>query len=293
MRAPDTADGVTSPQPGWLSRWGSIWPKPTTALPPVQRPPHRILLAEDGWLNQKIAETILTQHGYTVVVAHNGHDVLTAVQHEAFDLILMDVHMPGMDGVETAAAIRAQEQVTGGHIPILAMTESAMDDDRARCLDAGMDGYIAKPVHAADLYQAVEEMIRSAPGPQLSTGASRADLEATPVLDWEAALEQLDGNAALLQNLIGVFYIEAPKLMTDIQQAIAQEDTLALQRAAHTLKGSATIFAAQPVAAAALRLEVMGRDETLTDAASAWSALQDAMAQLLPALRALAKVDER
>jgi CheY-like chemotaxis protein len=228
-----------------------------------------------------------------LVVANNGKEALQAYAAASFDLILMDVQMPEMDGLEATAAIRAKEKGSGTHVPIFAMTAEAMVGDGERCLAAGMDGYLSKPVRATDLYRVVEEMLPrqtvspSASSPSavaMAVTATRGDVDSTPPLDWQEALEQLDGNTALLQNLVAVFREECPKLMAGIQDAMTREDTSALRRAAHTLKSSANVFAAKPVAAAAWRLETLGRAGTLAGAAEAWAALETAVAQLLPAL---------
>jgi CheY-like chemotaxis protein len=122
------------------------------------RPPLRILLAEDNVVNQKVAVRMLQNEGHTVTVANNGREVLAALEREPFQLILMDVQMPEMDGFEATAAIRARERFTGAHLPIIAMTAHAMAGDQERCLGAGMDGYISKPVHKAELVQAINAL---------------------------------------------------------------------------------------------------------------------------------------
>jgi signal transduction histidine kinase/CheY-like chemotaxis protein len=265
-------------------------------------PARHILLAEDGLVNQRVAVDLLTQRGHTVVVANNGKEALAAFETASFDLILMDVQMPEMDGFAATAAIREKEKTTGTHMPIFAMTAEAMTGDRERCLAAGMDGYISKPVRAPDLYKAVEEMVPLAAGspPETSNTVaaiatppeSRSGEEATPLLDWEKALEQLDGNTALLHTMVELFLEECPKLMAGIRDAMSQGNTSALRRAAHTLKGSADVFAAQPAVAAALRLETMGREGELTNVEDAWLALEAIIAQLLPALEAWAQRPE-
>ncbi|RMF93554.1 MAG: response regulator [Nitrospinota bacterium] len=125
-----------------------------------QRRHLRILLAEDNLINQKLAVRMLEKRGYAVEVAHNGREVLELWNKEAFDLILMDMQMPEMDGLEATAAIREQERSTGTHIPIIALTASAMQGDRERCLEAGMDGYVAKPIQPKALFEAIEESLK-------------------------------------------------------------------------------------------------------------------------------------
>jgi CheY-like chemotaxis protein len=119
----------------------------------------RILLAEDNVVNQKVAVQMLVNQGHRVVVVSNGLEALAALDHDSFDLILMDVQMPAMDGFEAAAAVRARERLTGERVPILAMTAHAMAGDQERCLSSGMDGHIAKPVRKADLLKAIRSAI--------------------------------------------------------------------------------------------------------------------------------------
>ncbi len=125
----------------------------------------RILLAEDNAVNQKFAVRVLEKRGYTVVVANNGKEVLAALTREPVDLVLMDVQMPEMDGFEATTAIRQQERETGRHVPIIAMTAHAMQGDRERCLEAGMDGYVSKPIHARELLAAIEQMMTANAAP--------------------------------------------------------------------------------------------------------------------------------
>ena len=125
----------------------------------------RILLAEDNAVNQKLAIRLLEKRGYTVVATSNGREAVTALQHERFDLILMDIQMPEMSGLEATAEIRQQEQITGKHIPIVAMTANAMKGDRERYLEAGMDNYVSKPIKPAELFKVIAEVAPAAEKP--------------------------------------------------------------------------------------------------------------------------------
>ncbi len=120
----------------------------------------RILVAEDHPVNRKLVTKLLEKRSFIPEVACNGEDVLRALEASTFDLILMDVQMPGMDGLQTAATIREREKLTGGHIPILAMTAHAMNRDREKCLEAGMDAYVSKPVSPGELYRAIDELLQ-------------------------------------------------------------------------------------------------------------------------------------
>jgi CheY-like chemotaxis protein len=118
--------------------------------------PLRILLVEDNVVNQRLALRVLEKQGYTVVLADNGRRALSELSKQKFDVVLMDVQMPEMDGLEATAAVREGEKRTGAHIPIIAMTAHAMQDDKQRCLAAGMDAYISKPIRSRDLVELVE-----------------------------------------------------------------------------------------------------------------------------------------
>jgi CheY-like chemotaxis protein len=124
---------------------------PIAVEEPLPLRPLRILLAEDSLVNQKLAGGLLAKYGHTVVVANDGNEALAALEAQEFDLVLMDVQMPGMDGFEATAAIRAREKHSGRHVPIVAMTAHAMKGDRERCLEAGMDDYVAKPISVKHL----------------------------------------------------------------------------------------------------------------------------------------------
>src|SRR5262245_53265401 len=121
--------------------------------------PRRVLLAEDNLVNRQIVLELLQTRGHSVKLAGTGMEVLQALERDPFDVILMDVQMPDMDGFEAAAAIRTREKQIGGHIPIIAITGLATNSDRRKCLDAGMDGYLGKPIRAQELFTVVEQEI--------------------------------------------------------------------------------------------------------------------------------------
>jgi two-component system sensor histidine kinase/response regulator len=126
----------------------------------------RILLAEDNAMNQTLAVRLLEKHGYSVTVAPDGQAAVEAFQAGGFHLVLMDIQMPRMDGFEATAAIRANENVTGGHIPIVAMTAHALVGDQERCLASGMDGYISKPIRTSELFATIERMLADTAKPE-------------------------------------------------------------------------------------------------------------------------------
>jgi CheY-like chemotaxis protein len=243
---------------------------PSAPLRPLQ-----LLLAEDNPVNQKLAVTLLQKRGHQVTVVDNGRKALAALEAGAFDAVLMDVQMPEMDGLETAAALREREKRTGGHVPVIALTAHAMKGDKERCLAAGMDGYVTKPLRARELFQTLERLV--APPP-----------EDTP-LDRAAALEQAGGDVTLLGELADLFLSECPKLLAAISEAVRSQDAGRLRQAAHTLKGSVSNFAARSAVAAAERLEQLGKTGDLTGADEALAALQTEVERLQPALAALRK----
>jgi CheY-like chemotaxis protein len=132
---------------------------PSSGASPGKQRKFRILLAEDNVVNKKLAVRLLEKHGHSVVAASNGREVLSALETQAFDLILMDVQMPEMDGLSATMAIRERERGSANHLPIIAVTAHAMKGDCERCLDAGMDSYITKPIRAAELLAAIEQVM--------------------------------------------------------------------------------------------------------------------------------------
>ena len=257
--------------------------EPAKAQPLTVTPLH-ILLAEDGLVNQKVATTFLEQRGHSVVVANNGKEAVAAFESQSFDVILMDMQMPEMDGFEATAVIRDKQKTMGNHIPIIAMTAHAMKGDRERCLDAGMDGYISKPIRKEVLYKNIEE-IGSGSG-ELQT--AQEDRVATDqVFDKEEALDRAGGDMDILKELVEVFFEECPKLMDEIQNAMTSGDTTALRRAAHTLKGTADIFSAKCVVETSLKIETMGRDANLDGVEEAWSDLEKEIKRVQPVLKKL------
>jgi HPt (histidine-containing phosphotransfer) domain-containing protein len=205
----------------------------------------------------------------------------------------MDVQMPEMDGFEATAAIREKEKTTGAHMPIVAMTAHAMQGDRERCLAAGMDGYVSKPLQVQELLAVIESLVPTPAAAETDTGAKAEPsppVEAPPgglVFDRNVALDRVQGDHELLQEIIALFFEETPALLAQIKEAIARRDGKALERAAHTLKGSVGTFGAKAAFAAALRLEQMGRSEDFADAEMACAELEHELARLEPALVAL------
>ncbi len=259
---------------------------PVSTKVAATRRSRRILLAEDGLVNQQVARELLESRGHQVVVVNNGREAIQALEHGAFDLVLMDVQMPEMDGWEATATIRQKEQTTGLHMQIVAMTAHAMKGDRERCLKAGMDAYLTKPIQSKLLYETVEGIAASVQidhETQVETAPSLTTAEA--IMDWDAAVDRVGGRVDLLKQMVGLFFKEADKLMPSLREAITQRDMVRVQRAAHSIKGSASCFAAPPTIAAAMRLEFMGRDKDLAGADEAYAVLERETARLKQALK--------
>ena len=224
----------------------------------------RILVAEDNQVNQTVARRMLEKSGHRVVVTDDGKLALAAMEHERFDLVLMDVHMPVMDGFEATAEIRRGQAGSGDRTPVIAMTASAMKQDLEQCLAAGMDAYITKPVQSRDLLRVIESTL----------GPDQVEEHENGAIDLEAALARIDNDREHLQELASIFLEEYPKLSEGLRSAIEIGDSKALERAAHSFKGSAGIFSATRAVAAAQRLEDIGRAGDLADAQEAHEALQ-------------------
>jgi PAS domain S-box-containing protein len=247
----------------------------------------RILLAEDNKINQLLAVNILGQQGHSLHVVGNGKEAVAALDVGEFDLILMDVQMPHMDGFEATAAIRAREKGTSAHIPIIAMTAYALKGDRERCLEAGMDGYVPKPARSSQLLTAIEQVVPAVtePSPE-PTG----DVPAHASCLWNEALAEVGGDMDLLARLAGLFLEAYPEELTAMRAAIGQGDACALQNAAHTLKSELSTFAARAAHDAAMRLERMALQGELGAAAATFSTLLEEVERVRPALIDLARM---
>jgi PAS domain S-box-containing protein len=239
----------------------------------------RILLAEDNTVNQRLAVRILEKRGHSVVVACNGKEALAVLEREPFDLVLMDLEMPEMGGFEATAILRQRERGTDRHIPVLALTAHAMKGDRERCLRGGMDGYVAKPIQARELYLAIAELLPASPVREIEAGPT--------IIDRGEALEHVGGDPELLHELVEVFLQDCPRMMDETREALQAGDALKLKRAAHSLKGAVGILGGKAAFEAALRLETIARQGDLSQADAAWQALQAALEQLQHALTAL------
>ena len=244
----------------------------------------QVLLTEDNLVNQRLALRLLEKRGHSVVIANNGREAVDALHHDKFDVVLMDVQMPEMDGFEATRLIRARERDSGGHVPIVAMTAHAMKGDRERCLEIGMDSYIAKPLVPNELLEAIESLAGTA-GSVASTQPPAAP--SVNSFDRDTALENVGGDMALLQEIIEVLKEECPGWLKAIHDGITKGKAKTVREAAHTLKGTVGTFGAARAAGLAQRLETMGRDKNLSGADAIARELEQAVNELIPDLEDL------
>ncbi len=232
--------------------------EPAMALPTR----NKVLLAEDSKVNQVLAERLLQKCGYRVTVVENGQQAVEAVKSGGFDLILMDVQIPVMGGFEATGAIREWEKETGDHIPIIAMTANAMAGDREKCLEAGIDDYVSKPIDVKELFECIA---RSAEGKPAVVGAVITEEKTLKTFDYQKALATADSDENLLRELLDLFREQCPQLLIAINKAIETGDATALTHAAHTLKGAVSNLGGMVAYEIALTLENKGRNDDLKD----------------------------
>ncbi|RMF88781.1 MAG: response regulator [Nitrospinota bacterium] len=238
--------------------------------------PWRILLAEDNAVNQRLMVQLLERWGHEVSVACTGREVLAALERESFDLILMDVQMPELNGIETTRIIRSREKGRGEHVPVVAMTAHAMSGDRERCLAAGMDDYISKPIRIQELFTIIEQLQHKE-----MPRERREQMESKEVFfDRAAALARVEGDEELLQELLEIFGDDCPRLLQEIQQALQEGDTTRAAQTAHTLKGAAGNLEMRELRKLAEELEHRCRDGALAEATQAYTVLERAWEHL-------------
>ena len=247
--------------------------------PPAAPRAVRILLAEDMPANQMVTVKILEKYGHKVSVAENGDEAIEAWQREPFDLVLMDVQMPLVDGLSAAAEIRRQEAKNGkARTPIIALTAYAMKGDRQRCLASGMDDYLSKPIDTADLLAMVQRFT----GRLLDQPTHQAAVspEAPSCLDEKALLERLDNDKELAKRLIALYCDDSPKLLKAIGTALMAGDLTSASFVAHRLSGLVRNFDARHAADAAMRLELACSNGDLVAAQAIFELLTSAVADL-------------
>ena len=259
-------------------------PRPT---PPGRHDSLHILLAEDNEVNQEYAVDLLQKRGHSVVVASNGQQALIKWNKRTFDIVLMDVQMPLMDGYAATAAIRQVENGTGKHTPIIALTAHVMKGDRERCLAAGMDAYVSKPLRPQELFAVIDGVLAADRTASRTAPVSRETAET--VWNPTTVLAEVEGDRELLLKLIGRFLDQCPKLLSEIRASVSQRDNFLLERSAHKLKGSVSHFGASQAYEAAARLEEMGRNDDLEGAEDALGVLETEICRLQDDLASFSK----
>ncbi|MFN4258308.1 MAG: response regulator [Gemmataceae bacterium] len=246
---------------------------------PLRLAPARILLAEDNRINQLVVLRLLEKQGHQVVTVANGKAAVHAARQQVFDLVLMDVEMPEMDGLEATALIRLLERELGRHVPIVAMTAHAMKSDQERCLAAGMDGYVSKPIQARELFAAMAAFIPTEQGTPATPPSANDGL-----LNHAALLERVSGDQELLKEIVTLFLDTTPQQVMKLREAVMRGDCQELQYLAHSLKGSLGFFDEEYTAHAAQQLEYCGRIGDLSQALETCDALENALQRLYSAL---------
>jgi PAS domain S-box-containing protein len=243
-----------------------------------------ILLAEDNPVNQKLALRLLEKRGHQVFVVSNGREALEALDKSSYDLVLMDVQMPEMDGLEATALLREKEKATGNHQTVIAMTAMVMKGDRERCMAAGMDGYVSKPIRVQELDEALDRHI--ADGGKSLSGAQSTDSQ-TASVSADELLERINGDLGFLSELLDIFRRDYPHQIQAVRHAIASDDAPALQRIGHTMKGSLGNLAAPVGSGIAAELEAMGKSGDLTHAEGRTADLEAELVRVIEMLEGM------
>lgn len=248
-----------------------------------------VLLAEDTPANQKVVTTMLKKRGHSVTVAQNGREAVELFKQQPFDVVLMDVQMPILDGFQATSVIRALERGADTATPIIAMTAHAMRGDREKCLEAGMDAYVAKPLDVKQLLGLIESVAEDRHITETNGHEQDHDdsfgTHGTLIIDYAGAMKRLGDDAELFREFIVYYDEDAKKLLREIETAIDGQATGDLHRAAHNLKGLASNLGAQRVVNASHSLERIGKNEELAKAPEALKLLKSEMDRLHSALQ--------
>jgi CheY-like chemotaxis protein len=234
----------------------------------------KVLVAEDNKFNQQVIKRMLERRGHTVRVVPNGSETLAALEQSAFDLLLLDVNMPEMDGLEVIKIIREREKTSGKHLRVIALTALSGKRDRERCIEAGMDDFLPKPIRAAEVYAALERLIAVH-----SIAQPDATARESALIDPAIVLRGCAGDAALLADMIQLFEEEAPELLARVEAAVRSSDAEQLRIAAHSLRGLVSSFSTTAANAAQV-LEQLGIEGRGGEAAERYEVLNRAVQEL-------------
>jgi len=252
--------------------------------PPIARRPLRVLLAEDTPANQKVALHVLSKRGHVVVVAENGREALERLGREDFDAVLMDVQMPVMDGFQATAEIRALRDARKARIPIIAMTAHALKGDEERCLKAGMNAYLSKPINGPEMIAVVERLGEEGTVKSEDSSGERAAARSAAPFDLDEAIRRCYGKYSLFQDMVESLFDEADSLVQQMREALARGEGEEVGRAAHRLRNSLVYLGAGPAAEGALQAEQIGRSGDAARLAQSVAALERHVAILKEAL---------
>jgi two-component system, sensor histidine kinase and response regulator len=258
---------------------GALHLRAEGALSSIERPPIaapnpaveleklNVLLVEDNIINQMLARKILEMKRHRVVTAVNGKMALDAIAREAFDVVLMDIQMPEMDGFEATKAVRSAEQNSSRHLPIIAMTAHVMKGDREACLEAGMDAYVAKPIHPDDLWCAIATVLSSPAARTMPREPEPAPVDAVDVAQLDR-LRKMSPDGALFRQLTDIFFEQCPRMIADVHDALERRDPWALHKKCHLLRGSLLSLGAVRASQEAQQLESLGKNGQLDQGAA-------------------------
>jgi two-component system sensor histidine kinase/response regulator len=246
----------------------------------------RVLLAEDSAINQKLAVRLLARRGHEVTVVDDGNKAVAAFRNGTFDIILMDIQMPELDGFGATAEIRALEADSGGRIPIIALTAHAMAGDEARCIEGGMDAYVSKPFRPEELFVTVEQMAGGTQPPDLSGPETEEETDVV-VFDKVVAMAQFGDDPEFLGEIVNIFMEESAGLVDDGKSAVAAGDIETLGKVAHRLKGACGQMTAEESQQAAYAVEMAAKAGDSKNAGRLWGELVSALGRLRPLLQEL------
>jgi two-component system sensor histidine kinase/response regulator len=242
----------------------------------------RVLVAEDNPTNQALVSALLKLKGHRVSIVGNGRLAADRAALESFDVILMDVQMPEMSGLEATAIIRDHERTTGRHVPIVALTARAMAGDREQCLAAGMDAYVSKPLRPDELFSAIHAVVTGRPETSPVSTPAAGD-----AVDRDTLLAGFGGRMDLLKHVVDVFLEDAPAIVARLKQALQDNNAVDVATAAHALKGSVGLFSQGDAYECARRLEQLGKSGDLTGGEAVHEELSASVSKLTTELRAL------
>ena len=245
----------------------------------------RVLLAEDNAVNRQLVIGILERRGHAVAVAHNGKEAVDALELQEFDLVLMDVQMPVMGGLEATRRIREREAATGGHVPIVALTARAMKGDREMCLAAGMDDYLTKPIDRRDLLRLVENASVPLDTADAETAPQPPAVATAGSFEFGDFIERLGGDAVLTSEVASLFVAESPAMMQRLNESIRTQSPEEIRLAAHALKGAVSTFTVVGPMETAAKIEELARGGKVDEAAALLGVIEPQVAELVAALR--------